>query len=488
MGCTRRPSVRTALESALLATTVLLAVACGATTIEAGGADISDVDISGPKVQCIEDDPDSVDELVALIGSGLPNVDYDVVPDLEQLVETSDLVVVGSLASGIRQEGPTNAEELEPVDSQVTFMTPNPGWEVLWSPDQAAAVSADDANGSFIMESWWGADSSADPLGDVVRFEPEAVSFLAFANISDLWPAPKVQGLLIACGEVAAPVFQPFPDETGGMPFGEVVNMVEVIADEAGGRPDREEYAVGTGIDSRGESISIPHRVLVDGVPDQSMPPWSTAVLSDDEVWAIDPDVEVGDSEVFFGFWLAESGSCPFGPTVDVRFDLEFQVLFPVVPLADGVGPDCEDDHNPHLVVVAVARDRLPGGPLTLWVDGGEPRDEGSTFVADGELTSAVESGYERLKEQGTLNVGETKIATGVSTHCGLERLYWMVDGRQWLIAPGSGIPGRWQQVVRDERIDLVITRTGVDELGVTAYGTDEMVSYLPAPDTEGCI
>lgn len=256
---------------------------------------------------------------------------------------------------------------------------------------------------------------------------------------------------------------------------------------EAGAGPDPVEFDQGVGIDSRGESVSIPHRVLVDGADDESQEPWSTGVLSDDQVWAVNPDAEVSDAEVFFGFWLAESSSCPFGPTVDLRYDVEFQVLFPVVPLADGVGPDCEDDANPHLVVVAVARDDLPPGPMALWIDGGEP-GEGETFIADGELTTAVESGFERLTEGSELAVGETKIATGVSTHCGLNRIGWLIDGRQWVLANGSGYPGAWDDVIRDESIDLVITRTADDELEVEAYRTGEGATYVPAPDVEECL
>ena len=239
----------------------------------------------------------------------------------------------------------------------------------------------------------------------------------------------------------------------------------------------------------RGPSISVEHRLLADGLDDESREPWSTAVLTADQAWTIDPDLEIDvGNDVILGFWLAESGSCPFSPMTDLRYDTEFQVIYPEVqdPTAD---QDCTDDANAHLIIVAVPRSELPIGNLTLWVNGDEPRSEGATFVADGELTRPSDGALPGpvLDEDGDLAIGETKVVLGLTTHCGLERLYWLIDGRQWLIADEGGVPTEWNSEVRGEAIDLMVTLISEDELEVSTLGAVAPVSYEPAPDIEGC-
>ena len=411
--------------------------------------------------------------IAELLASGLPMYDYDPAVDLSELIAGSDVVVVGTLASVVRVAGPAISED--PNGTQLTQMEASE-FEVLWAADPAAA----DIVEVFGTESWWADSGSVDPLAAGVTFADAEVGYVAFLHVNDFWPLPMVgvQGLVIGCGdESGVPVIEPLPADVSGLSIGELADRISETVEPARSA-------------TRGETESIPHRVLIDGMDDESQAPWSTAVLTADDVWTIEPNAELDtDNEVFFGFWLAESGSCPFAPMAELRHDIEFGVIFPEVPLAGGENQDCTDDDNAHLIVVAVPREHLPPGALTLWVNGEEPWAEGSTFIADGELTamsSAVP--YELLADPGELAVGETRFAAGVSTHCGLERIYRQVDGRQWILDPGSnGVPAQWNDVIRGEAIDLVITRTAADQLEVVAFDTGEGATYVPASDLEGC-
>ncbi len=448
----------------------LLLSGCGsASTVEtdAAGPGTS----TGQTMSCT----DGAEPIAELLRSGLPMYDYDPAADLTELIFGSDVVVAGTLASAIRVEGPTDTEELEPIETQLTQLEASE-FEVLWAVDEASADMVE----VFGTESWWADSGSVDPLAAGVTFANAEVGYVAFLHVGDFWPLPTVgvQGFVIGCGgESANPVIEPLPPDVSGLSVGELADRISETLE-----PGRST--------ARGETESIPHRVLIDGMDDESQASWSTAVLSADEVWAIEPNAELDtDNEVFFGFWLAESGSCPFAPMAELRHDVEFGVIFPEVPLADPMVTECEDDDNPHLIVVAVSREHLPSGALTLWVNGEEPWAEGSTFIADGELTamsSAVP--YELLADPGELAVGETRFAAGVSTHCGLERIYRQIDGRQWILDPRSNdVPAQWNDVIRGEAIDLVITRTAADQLEVVAFDTGEGATYVPASDLEGC-
>lgn len=242
------------------------------------------------------------------------------------------------------------------------------------------------------------------------------------------------------------------------------------------------------------ELRSVPHRVIVDGAPFGGV--YDTAVIADGDAveglineggLAVDFTVDFA-TEVVLVFDLAESGSqdpaCALPPLRDLVYDEPHQRIYPA--LADSGEPTpCEDDANPHRIVVAVERSALPEGPFSLWIDGGDPTccEEGVTFVAAGELTAPA-SQVPALDAEGTIGIGETRIAYGVSTHCGLETIIRPIDGRNW--AATAPIPGEWG-AVGDGGIDLVIERVAADLLRVTAVGSETSVDYAPLPERVLC-
>lgn len=242
-----------------------------------------------------------------------------------------------------------------------------------------------------------------------------------------------------------------------------------------------------------GESSAIPHRLLADGL-DGGGQPWTTAVVeTEEELASLVPDAGVDwETEVVFRFTLAESGSCPFDEMQGVVFSAPSLRLYPEVPLV-GQPDACTSDANPHTIVVAVSRDDLPKGGFSLWVNGEDPLSgvtDGVTHIAAGELHSGND--LEALDAGGALAIGETRIAHDVTAHCGLDRIYRPIDGRQWVLADNGGgeidyVPPAWEPVLDGEQIDLRIERPEADRLSITAVGTEAELTYVPAADEEGC-
>lgn len=240
------------------------------------------------------------------------------------------------------------------------------------------------------------------------------------------------------------------------------------------------------------EVTEVPHRVLVDGL-DGGGRPWTTArVASDEELASLAPEASVDwETEVVFRFTLAESGSCPFDDMQGIVFDRSHLRMYPVVPLVGD--PDvCTDDANPHTIVVAVAKTDLPEGQFFIFVNGDGPPSgvtEGVTRFAAGELT-ATNDDLPPLDFSGKLDVGETRIAHNVSSHCGLDRIFRPIDGRQWVLEENEidYIPPAWEPVLEGEQIDLIIERVEADRLMVAPVGTDAELAYIPAPDETACL
>lgn len=248
-----------------------------------------------------------------------------------------------------------------------------------------------------------------------------------------------------------------------------------------------------------GEPREIPARVIAEDI--SAGEPWTTSRLtSPRELELLAPDGEADwDTEVVFAFTLAESSSCPFGTVDRVEYSEPDQRLYPVVPLAEDTDA-CTDDANPHTVVIAIAWDDLPEGEFSIWVDGDEPPSgvvDGETRFAADELGTGglPETGdIEALDEDGDLAVGETRVAHNVTTHCGLNRIFWTIDGREWVLDEDDAsaenmdyVPEEWRGVVTGEAIDLRIERAEEDVLLVTALGTDHTLRYEPAPNRLGC-
>ena len=256
------------------------------------------------------------------------------------------------------------------------------------------------------------------------------------------------------------------------------------------------ESPVGTG------SIEpVDHRLLIDDAAIGDA--YTVEILTPDEVWAIDPDAEIAvDDEVLIRFTLAESSSCRFGPFVDLAFDTDSRLLYPIVtPFWDGRPDDdteytCFDDGVPHTVVVAVLRESLPSGAFDVWVDGDgwSPALAGNVLrIAPGELRAPDEDelALESLGPDGSLPLGQSRVVLRASTHCGFERLFLEIDGDQWTVVDRAvtvdGVPEAWVEFQRGQEIDLVVERTGTGELTVTALGSDVAQTYERASDDEGC-
>lgn len=239
----------------------------------------------------------------------------------------------------------------------------------------------------------------------------------------------------------------------------------------------------------------IPHRLLADGF-DGGGQPWTTSIVTtDEELGSFVPDGTVDrESEVVFRFTLAESGSCPFDDMRGLFYSAPDLRLYPEVPLV-GEPDVCTDDANPHTIVVAVDRDDLPTGEFSLWVNAEEPPSgvvDGVTRVAAGELDRGGSGEVQALSADGDLPLGEARIAHDVTAHCGLDRIYRPIDGRQWVLADDVDdvidyIPPAWEEALDGEQIDLLIERPEADMLLVTAVGTDTQLTYVPAPNDSGC-
>jgi hypothetical protein len=228
-----------------------------------------------------------------------------------------------------------------------------------------------------------------------------------------------------------------------------------------------------------GEVREIRARIVAEDI--SSGEPWTTSRLTTPrELELLAPGGEADwENEVVFAYTLAESGSCPFGAVERIEYSAPHQVLYPVVPLAEDFDA-CTDDANPHTVVIAISHQDLPEG----------------AFFAPGELDPGdLASGeFEALGADGDLAVGETRVAYDVTTHCGLNRIFRPVGGRQWVLTEDDAsaenldyVPEEWRSVVTGEAIDLQIEHPEPDVLLVTAVGTVHTLHYEPAPDESGC-
>ncbi len=215
---------------------------------------------------------------------------------------------------------------------------------------------------------------------------------------------------------------------------------------------------------------------------------WSQLGLEGDA-----PLVDFAGSVVFY-FGAVESGSCPFEPLSGIVYDWANIRVYPALYTQDTGSGSCTDDANPRAIVVSVDRDALPEGEFHLWV---WPEDfdspDGVTFIAPGELTSSQDAPYPALGGSGRLDVGETRIAYEVSSHCGVEWLLRPVNGVVWRAvdldetdAQGiDPVPGAWGQA--NDSLDLVLELVDEMTLRATALGTDVTVTYEPDPDPPGC-
>jgi len=218
---------------------------------------------------------------------------------------------------------------------------------------------------------------------------------------------------------------------------------------------------------------------------------WSTLGL-------VGPPPEVDfESWVVFYFGAVESGSCPLGEIRGLTYNVGDQKIYPEIPIVIPPGTNtCTADANRHAVLVAVERDQLPDGGFSLWISADDPPGcclDGVTFIAPGELTAPTDAAYPPLGADGSLDIGESRIAYNVSTHCGVERLLVSINGRSWRATDldqtdAAGIdpvPSAWGQA--NQPVDLVVTLLDDATLEATGLGTDVTVTYTPDLNPPGC-
>lgn len=176
--------------------------------------------------------PADLNEVVALLRSGLPTYDYDPAVDLADLVGRNDVVVAGEIESIERVVGDEDADTVISVR----------GVEVLAG---SGAVE------QFSTASWWAARDEPDPLG--VPVAVVGVRIVAFLDAGP-WPGgytADLQGLVVGCdgqGSVRTAI-EGLPPDAAGLSLDGLIEAMEVGPDDQGqaGAPGVLEPLVGDG-------------------------------------------------------------------------------------------------------------------------------------------------------------------------------------------------------------------------------------------------
>ena len=199
----------------LLLVFALLAAACGS---QQGSTNSGGEPTSG----C-----DNTAQLVDLLASGSPTFDFDPSPDLETLVERSDLIIEGTLQSAVRVGiGDVQFESGTRIGAvaDVLFGS-NPAFESEFL-----------ASESFFVSSAWPDGAGDDPLGSLVDFESTDTRFVAFLFATGLTEAPfatLVEGLHVSCvpEDSLQPVAAPLPAPLAGT-SDEIVRAVSDVVNQ----------------------------------------------------------------------------------------------------------------------------------------------------------------------------------------------------------------------------------------------------------------
>lgn len=294
--------------------------------------------------------------IATLLASGTPLFDYEPAPDVASLVEQTDVVITGTLDSVVRIESPDlNAS------SGSGFLTEFRIGDSIGYRELAQDVdeSLETERRFYIGSDWSGGD---DPLAEPVLFDEGRTRFVAFLTSTGNPSAPWLvgpQGLHVWCS---------FDDE--------VQSVIDSVPLNSTIAPDDFERAIiNVVVDPPPvfDFVDVAARVLLDDIS-AGVPSTARVIESFDDLTALatsaDLDFEADpENEVFFEFVAAESGSCPLGPFETLRFDRNSRVLIPVFAQVDS-DSDCTLDANPHLLVVAVARQDLPANEFGIATSG----------------------------------------------------------------------------------------------------------------------
>ena len=176
----------------------LAAGACSSSSDEAGGTTSTNAVLS-----C-----DDVSPIIELLQSGLPTYDFEPAADLSALINSSDLVISGTLRSAQRV-----------VDGESWTRVDTNEYQVLYTSDTDLSKEfADDP--SFTLSSVWAQRDVDDPLAELVRFDSAQTEFVAFLRYTEVPAAPwsvMIQGLHVGCGGAATQgVIEALPPDTSG--------------------------------------------------------------------------------------------------------------------------------------------------------------------------------------------------------------------------------------------------------------------------------
>lgn len=455
-------TVRHARQLGLLciATLTLVAAACSSTSNTATANTSAD-----GVLQC-----DNASHVAGLLQSGMPTYDYDPAPSLEALIQQSDIVITGTLASAVRVDG---VDDGSGGESWTLIRTGEHQELYVGDPAVAGEFAADR---SFIVSSKWAQRDVADPLAEPVNFEPAQTRFVAFLRRTQIAKAPwsvVIQGLHVGCGSgPVQSVMEPLPiDEPGSAD--DLTNAVLAIVDPQIQR-DEANYE------------SVPYRLLVEDIAIGD--PYTVRRVTDfgylpSQVGDFGVDL---DSEVFFEFVLAESGSCDLGSIERLEFNKTSRILYPVLTQRRPESADCTADANPHLILVAIARSDLPTGAFSIAMsETGWPQEWTPKAFESGELTTPDPDDRELpiLGDPSELIIGETGLLIGYTTHCSTDYLWWIVNGLTWVRSDEGSInvPGDWLAVEREQSVDLQITLVAADRIEAVARGAETRLKFAPA-------
>jgi hypothetical protein len=248
-------------------------------------------------------------------------------------------------------------------------------------------------------------------------------------------------------------------------------------------------------------------RLLAD--QDEVGPPYRTGIAADpaayEVLWAEiglvgqPPDVDF-ESEVVIWFGAVHGSSCP-RLRLDGVVAQDGVVFAEITSFMEGA---CTADAIGHAYIVAVQRSKLPVGPFTIQLEGGE-RPAGvvndELTIVDADLTvpgAALVPGQlltpPPLVDDGPrVEVGgfvepEFEWRYRLSVHCGIE---WLgeLNGVHWRtavpVADPGGIPAPWRaEIERDGTIDLTITLHVEPEPAIDAVAGGHAVRYLPSAES----
>jgi len=159
-------------------------------------------------------------EIVSLLHSGIPTYDYNPAADLADLVQSSDLVVTGTVDNIAR----VAADDGSGGETVTVISTGDA--RILAQRDQvdASAMTA------FSYASWWADITNRDPL--LTPIGTRDVGYVAFLSESSSVPGGflvRVQGLFVGCltdTHLVNSIIEPLPSDAGQVTVAELVDAI----------------------------------------------------------------------------------------------------------------------------------------------------------------------------------------------------------------------------------------------------------------------